>query len=356
MLLAASRRAHRVTYYRVAQTRLQSVFVAGKERHSLMARFAFRHVRLVAPMAAAAALAISALPAAAQSVPATPSSDCSMIHFELSNPTPGAKINNSLIVSGLAQDMRASASQGSGIDKVDFFLGNRDLGGDKLGTFVTGGLVPGPFGPYSFQVNLNFPSNQKGGNDLVAYAHSMVTGQEAVIDTPIVLNMDPNDLPSPIATTATTSCLGGTPLPTGLTVSTTFASPGTPANPVTPAKSTTPPPPPVSVTVSTASTIVLDVGNPTPGTTVLRGALAVSGTAVNRGALFGSGIARVDIFLDNQDTGGLQLGTAVPDATGVWGTTVTLPSNATGGHVMYFAAHANNGAVAVTAVPITINH
>jgi hypothetical protein len=318
-----------------------------------MARFAFGHVRLVAPIAAAAAIAVSSLPAAAQAVPVTPSGDCSMIHFELSNPPAGAKVDNSLVVAGVAQDMRASASQGSGIDRVDFFLGNRDQGGESLGSFAAGGLVPGPFGPYSFQVTLTFPK-QKGGNDLVAYAHSSVTGQESVIDTPIVLGQDPSDLPSPISMTATRTCLGGAPVST-LTVTTTVASPGTPANPVTPFKTSTPPPPPVTVTTSNAATIVLDVGNPTPGTTILRGALGVSGTAIDRAASSGSGIDRVDIFLDNRDTGGLSLGTAVPGPDGTWQTTVTLPNNNTGLHTLYFYAHSMRGATAAAAVPVNIN-
>ena len=306
-------------------------------------------------MAAAAALAVSALPAAAQAVPASPNGGCAGMNFQLSNPAPGSKVENSLIVSGTAQDTRASAAQGGGIDTVSFFLGSRDQGGQSLGTVMAqGALVPGPFGPFSFQITLNFPKNDKGGNHLVAYAHSIVTGQESVIDTPIVLNMDPNDLPSPIATTATLACLGGTP--TNLTVTTTTASPGTPANPVVPFKSSTPPPPPVTTTTSTSSTIVVDVGNPTPGTTVLRGALAVSGTAIDKATTSGPGVDRVDIFLDNRDIGGMALGTAVPDSTGTWQTTVTLPNNQTGLHTLFFYAHSSaTGAVAVAMVPVTIN-
>jgi len=318
-----------------------------------MARFAFRQVRFVAPLAAAAALAVSALPAAAQAVPVTPSGDCSMIRFELSNPSAGSKVDNSVVVAGLAQDMRAGASQGSGIDKVDFFLGNRDQGGQSLGSAPIGGLIPGPFGPYSFQLTLNFPKS-KGGENLVAYAHSMVTGQESVIDVPIVLGQDPSDLPSPISTTVTRTCLGGAPM-TLTTTTTTTAVVGTPANPVVPAKTSTPPPPPVTVTTSTSSSIVLDVGNPTPGTTILRGALVVSGTAMDRAASSGPGVDRVDIFLDNRDTGGMSLGTAAPDANGAWQTTVTLPSNQTGLHTLYFYAHSTGGAVAAAAVPVTIN-
>jgi len=302
-------------------------------------------------MAAAAALAVSALPAAAQSVPATPSGDCSMIRFELSNPAPGSQVSNGLVVSGIAQDLRASAAQGTGIDRVDFFLGNRDLGGDNLGTTSVGGMT-GPFGPISFQATLMF-AKQKGGNHLVAYAHSAVTGQESVLDVPIVLGVDPSDLDSPVSTTVTRSCLGGTP--SNLTVTTTTASPGTPANPVVPFKSSTPPPPPVTTTTSNSSTIVIDVGNPTPGTTVLRGALNVSGTAIDKATRSGPGVDRVDIFLDNRDIGGMALATAVPDGTGTWQATVTLPNNQTGLHTLFFYAHSTSGNTAVAQVPVTIN-
>jgi len=272
-----------------------------------------------------------------------------MLHLDLSNPAPGSKVENGLIVSGLAWDKGASSSQGSGVDTVSFFLGSRDLGGESLGTAPVG--AGGPFGPTSFSASLSFPK-QKGGNMLVAYAHSVVTGREAVISVPIVLGEDPSDLDSPISTVATTACPGTTP--TNLTVTTTTASPGTPANPVVPANTSTPPPPAVTTTTATTSTIVLDVGNPTPGTSILRGALAVSGTAMDKATRSGSGIDGVDIFLDNRDTGGLALGIAVPDSTGAWQTTVTLPNNQTGLHTLYFYAHSIRG-VATAAVPVTIN-
>src|SRR4030088_3018471 len=141
-----------------------------------MSRSAFSHLRLIGPLAVAATLSIGTLPAFAQTAPA--SSSCSAIHFELANPSPASEINpGGLVVQGIAMDSRAQ--QGLGIDHVDFFLDSRDAGGLSIRTAVPG-LVPGPFGPTSFQTTITVP-NSMGGHDLFAYAHSSVNGAESVL-------------------------------------------------------------------------------------------------------------------------------------------------------------------------------
>ena len=73
-----------------------------------MSRTALRHLRLVGPLTVvAAALSISSLPAFAQSAPSM--ADCSAIHFNLSNPGPGSRVEEGTdVVQGVAMDSRAT--------------------------------------------------------------------------------------------------------------------------------------------------------------------------------------------------------------------------------------------------------
>src|SRR5947209_2397161 len=99
-----------------------------------MSRSSLRLLRTLGPLTVAAGLALGALPAFAQTAPTTPSNgDCATIHFELANPSPGARVelgNN--VIQGIAMDTRAPSGS-SGIDRVDFFLDNRDQGGINIG-------------------------------------------------------------------------------------------------------------------------------------------------------------------------------------------------------------------------------
>lgn len=308
-----------------------------------MSRTALRHLRLVGPLAVVAALGMGSLPALAQSAPST--ADCSAIKFDLSNPGPGSRVEHgNAIVQGVAMDTRAGT--GAGIDRIDFFLENRDTGGVSIGT-TSPGTVPGPFGPGSFQATISFPDTV-GGHDLFAYAHSSVTGQEAVIDVPIAVGEDPAKAEE-TTSTATQTCTKG-----GNTASTTAAM--TP--PATTASAATTP---VATTTTTtamapsASTITLNVGNPSPGDTVHVGGLNVSGSAWDKAATSGSGIDRIDVFLDDRDAGGMLLTQANFGTMNNWTATLTLPSNQTGLHELVFYAHSSaTGQQAVVSVPVTI--
>jgi hypothetical protein len=312
--------------------------------------FASRHLRLIGPLAAAAALTLGSIPASAQTAAtSTGTGACTGIRFELANPGPGARVDGNLVVQGIAQDTRATTAQGLGIDRVDFFLGSRDQGGTSIGSAVPGAIT-GPFGTNSFQTTLVFPK-QKGGHDLVAYAHSVVTGQEEVISQPITIGEDPAD--STTTPTQTVTCMGnastanaGTTLPATTPATAPAPAPAAPAA-TTPAATTT-------KTAGSSSTIVVNIGNPQPGDTIKTGAIAISGDARDTAATSGSGIDRIDIFLDDRDAGGRFLGSAQLGPNSFWQATVTLPNNQTGLHELFFYAHSSaSGATKVVSVPVT---
>lgn len=312
-----------------------------------MSRSAFTHLRLLGPLTVAATLSIGTLPAFAQTTPV--SSGCSDIHFELANPGPASELlPGGLVVQGIAMDSRAQ--QGLGIDRVDFFLDSREAGGLSIGTAVPG-LVPGPFGPTSFQTTISVP-NSMGGHDLFAYAHSSVNGAESVISLPVSVGEDPSKALQTQGDTATTSCMAGS------TMGTT-----TPTSPTTPV--TTPPTQPSTMTTTPAimsvapmtSTTVLNVGNPSPNDTIKTGAYSIQGDAFDKAATSGTGIDRIDIFLDNRDNGGLFLSTATLGTSSFWQAVVNLPNNQTGLHELWFYAHSSvTGQIMAVSVPVTIKN
>jgi hypothetical protein len=270
-------------------------------------------------------------------------SDCSAIRFELANPSPGSMIQpGGIVIQGVAMDSRAHDS--TGIDRVDFFLDSRDLGGISLGTTVPG-MVPGPFGPASFQATVSIP-HETGGHDLVAYAHSSVSGAESVISVPVAVGEDPSKAGELGSTTSETCNAGNAASVTTTPATTTTTTPSTTTT--TPATTTT-------TTPAMAQTITLEVGNPSPGDTIRAGGYTIEGVAFDTTAQSGSGIDRVDIFLDSRDEGGIMLTETTPDATHMWHTIVPLPTNQTGLHTLYFYAHsAVTGHEAVVTVPVTI--
>jgi hypothetical protein len=253
------------------------------------------------------------------------------------------------IVQGVATASGAPSGS-SGIDRVTFFLGSREEGGLSIGSAVPG-MTAGPFGPGSFQATLSFPTDLNGGHDLVAYAHSTVTGQESVIVVPISLGEDPSKAFVIAPTSEVAMCLGQAISAAGAST--------TPVSPTTP--STTSTMPSTTTTTSTTSTmpsgssVVLEVSNPSPNDTILSGAFNLSGRAFDKSATSGSGIDRVDIFLDNRDEGGLFLGTATPTNNDMWTATVTLPNNNLGLHNLTVYAHSSvSGTQQTETVPITV--
>lgn len=230
---------------------------------------------------------------------------------EVSNPAPGALVpSGEIVISGIAYD--PIATQGSGVSRVDLFLGARDQGGLYLGTAVQGenameGLTPGSrAAEQSFQVKVKMPSTVTGGEDLVAYAYSALTGNATVVSTPIFLAI----APTPMATPA----------------------PSPVAN--------------VEHLLAAAPT-EFSLANPSAGNVVSTGDYIVSGTADRA-------IDRIQFFLDDRDSGGTILGSIVP-VDGTFTATVTFPASASGGHDFVAYAHSTvTGQETKVSVPIYV--
>ena len=328
-----------------------------------MSRLMMRQVRRGGPFAVAATLALSltSLPVMAQTEPT--GGDCSAMQFELSNPAPGARVDpGTYIVQGIALDSRSE--DGPGIDRIDFFLGNREQGGVLLGHAVPGGEDAfGPFGPNSFQTRISVP-NMTGGRDIFGYARSTVTGQESVIAVPVAVGVDPNKIANQMAMPSVETCLGGqsaSPAAAEMSDAPMPMPEMAPAEPVEEAPSAEMPAP-----ENLAAQMYLDVGNPSSADTVHVGRYTIEGIAFDRAADQGAGIERIDIFLDNRDTGGLLIGTGqmgapnpVPSdpelSDAGWTAQVTIPRSMMGPHTLFVhALSAVTGGELVVGVPVTV--
>ncbi len=85
----------------------------------------------------------------------------------------------------------------------------------------------------------------------------------------------------------------------------------------------------------------------------------MSGTAYDPQASSGSGVDGVQIFLDNRDSGGIFLANAMMESGGPnrWQATISLPTNNTGVHALYFYATSKvTGKETVVSVPITASN
>jgi hypothetical protein len=322
-----------------------------------MFRSMMRQLPLVGSLVVGAALGLGGMGAWAQMVPG----DCSSIQFDLANPSPGSRVNpGNYVVQGMALD--TAAEDGSGIDRVDFFLGSREQGGMILGHAVPG---IGPFGASSFETTITLP-NQMGGQQLFGYAHSAVTGQESVISVPIAVGVDPSKagdvasrpmlmdcmpMPAPGAPVA----VDESPMPDEM-----VAAPEAQAEPA-PAEM-----PASEAEPAATSRMFLDVGNPSSGDSIHVGAYVIQGIAFDRAADQGPGIDHIDVFLDDRDQGGTLIGHGVmgagslvpedPDLAGSgWTAQVNLTNKMTGSHTMFFYALSGaTGEEMVTGVPVRV--
>jgi hypothetical protein len=82
------------------------------------------------------------------------------------------------MLEGLAFD--PNAQQGSGIDRVEIFLDNRDDGGAMLGQAT---LDSGR----AWRAVVTLPSNQTGLHTLSFYAHSSLTDKESLVSVPVTI-------------------------------------------------------------------------------------------------------------------------------------------------------------------------
>jgi carboxypeptidase family protein len=121
-------------------------------------------------------------------VPETLVARCDLPVVDLFNPLPGDVVQpGAYLISGLALDPMADPST-SGIDQVAFFLGDRDQGGQPLGTVVPNGGVR----QADFTLTVTLPSASQGTlQQLQAFARSALSGKETEVSTPIMLGQNP---------------------------------------------------------------------------------------------------------------------------------------------------------------------
>jgi hypothetical protein len=109
-------------------------------------------------------------------------------YIAVSNPAPGDTLAvGGLDIQGKAFDPSASSDQGSGIDRVQIFLEDRDRGGLHLADARLG--FPNPaaapdsqFALAGWEAVVNLPS---GSHVLFIYARSAVTDKESTIEIPV---------------------------------------------------------------------------------------------------------------------------------------------------------------------------
>jgi hypothetical protein len=237
--------------------------------------------------------------------------------LSIANPSPGdTLIPGNMIISGSAFD--PAATQGSGITRVDLFLGERDQGGTILGSAVPGNAVGEPAN--FFTVEVSVPSTLNRGVDFAAYAISSVTGQQTEVTFPIFVGTPTksNVTPTPVPTTmnVTSTC------PNGPATGSMSSSNASSSNQSSPAEQPTSASMPMVSTSAGSSSMsstsganacpILSIANPQPGDTIVAGGLVISGSAYDPAATQNSGILRVDLFLGERDQGGTVLGSAVP--------------------------------------------
>lgn len=332
-------------------------------------------VRMLAAASLTAALTVSGVALAQPVSPPATTTDCSTLHFDLANPAAGDRLlPGGYVVEGFAFDSAATAEQGTGVDRVDFFLNNRDEGGVNLGTAELGlpnttAMAGSPFGMAGYRLEVTLP-DQSGGQTLFAYAHSTITGQEQVLSVPIQVGGTTDaDAPTtfPAATTGRPMCAPAAASTQPMVATSTTAMQPTPQPEATVAPAMTVAPVVTVVpeaTVAPVATLHLMLDNPQPGDSLLPGAYSISGTALDTRATSGSGIDRVDIFLGDRDLGGLILGqtgvqpvmttseNAMP--LGSFHIDVNLPEHNAGGTLFAYAHSSVTGEEMIVAIPITV--
>jgi hypothetical protein len=288
-----------------------------------MQRYVFKLVPVALVAAFVAAFALTG-PAAAEN---TSSSNCGYVSLELFNPQAGVQVpSGPILITGSAQDIRAG--NGNGISGVQIFLGRRDNGGSFLGnaTFSSQSGTPNTV----FSLNASMPDTSLGPQQLQVIATSAEDSQEYQIFVPFTIA----NPAFPKNTGGSATSLPPLCAPAGSTASGSAQTGGT----------------------VSAGGPVLNVIHPQPGASLLTGPVGVSGTAYDPQASSGSGVDGVQIFLDSRDSGGLFLANAMMESGGPnsWQATISLPTNDTGVHALYFYAKSKvTGKETVVSVPVT---
>jgi hypothetical protein len=281
--------------------------------------------RLFAPAVGAAALLGALVPLAAAPTYAS-STDCNgSLQVTLDNPNPGDILPiGKYTVQGAAFD--AAATSGSGVDSVNVYLDNRDLGGTPLATATLGQAGPGGF---VATVDLTPFS---GPHTIEVRAHSSATGKEAVVWAPVNIG-DTNGGGSPTSEPPLGGCAAQN-------------QPATAAGSA-PARATTAPQP------AAQSQVVLEPGNPHAGDVLPTSPYVVQGVAFDRAATAGNGIDSVTVYLGARDNGGVPLAQAT--FTGdQYAATIDL-SNHTGNQTLEIRARSSvSGKEAVQDIPVVV--
>ena len=278
--------------------------------------------------------------------------------LDLANPSAGDLLSpGDYVVSGVARD--PAAASGDGIDRVELFVGSRDLGGTEVGSAVPQQGV--------FAVTAKLPTNVSGGTSFFAYAHSAVTGQEASVSVPVFLGAAPTPTPHSSTDAVATPVVPAAPQ-VSCAPATSSSAAGVSAAPAASASMSSAPATTAAITVSAAP--VLQVANPNAGDTLLLGDYVISGLAYVPGqsSSEGVGVDRVEFFLGNRDEGGTFLGSATPGqsadlnatpgsllAMGGFVTRVTVPSQIKGSATFFAYAHSSvTGQETVISEPVFV--
>jgi hypothetical protein len=308
--------------------------------------------RMIFAVAAMVVLSLAALaPVNAQS---TPTTQCPALQMD--NPNPGDTVMpGGYVVSGIAFD--PTASVGSGVSRVDFFLGARDEGGLFLGSVLP---ISAPGGPPRFLVQLTIPRMTSASTDFVAYAFSATSSGQTTLAVPVRIgDIPPSRTPQPTPVARIASNCGAVLTPVN------FAPP----LPAEIAFTPTPGPQlsgtPLSIPagqLADAPGVIFELSNPSSGDLLPLGGYVVSGTAYDPASSQGPGVDRIQFFLDPRENGGVFLGSAVPapaavpGAAPIFSARLFIPGNAPkGSHI--FTAYARSsviGAETILSVPVFV--
>jgi hypothetical protein len=112
----------------------------------------------------------------------------SSMYLDVANPSVGGFVHaGAFAIQGIAFD--SAAESGPGIDHVDIFLDNRDLGGVLVGRAALGASSAQPddpnLGSAGWSARVVIPNKLMGPHSLFVYALSDVTGEEMKVAIPI---------------------------------------------------------------------------------------------------------------------------------------------------------------------------
>lgn len=214
---------------------LKTLFV-GIFNSSWRARAGAVAVVLTGGLVSSASLAFAQ--AATPTRVAAPSCSTSQsIQLLVENPSPGDLLvpGNNLVINGVAFDL--SATQGSGIDRVSAYLGNRDAGGVFLGNAVLGQANPlapsgSQFATAGFSLRSGTLPAGSGARDLFVYAHSSASDKEGSADVPVFLGAVPTPVKGQVPTAVLPTAVPCTPTPVPVATSTPTSPPLAPSAPL----------------------------------------------------------------------------------------------------------------------------